>query len=55
MQKGNFSEIDPEVLYLSEDLKTKNEEENVKKETESLELKLKLLLIPEYMNVLLSL
>ena len=34
MQKGNFSEIDPEVLYLSEDLKTKNEEENVKKETE---------------------
>jgi len=24
MQKGNFSEIDPEVLYLSEDLKTKN-------------------------------
>jgi len=34
MQKENYSEIDPEVLYLSEDSKTKNEEENVKKETE---------------------
>jgi hypothetical protein len=34
MRDGNYSEINPEVLYLSEDLKTKNEEEKVKKENE---------------------
>jgi hypothetical protein len=34
MRDRNYSEINPEVLYLSEDLKTKNEEEKVKKENE---------------------
>jgi hypothetical protein len=32
MQKENYSEINPEVLYLSEDSKTKSEEEKVRKE-----------------------
>jgi hypothetical protein len=34
MQKENYSEINPEVLYLSEDSKTGSEEENVRKENE---------------------
>jgi hypothetical protein len=34
MQKENYSEIDPEVLYLSEDSKAKNEEEKAKNENE---------------------
>jgi hypothetical protein len=34
MQKENYSEINPEVLYLSEDSKTKSEEEKVRKENE---------------------
>ncbi len=32
MQKENYSEINPEALYLSEDSKTKNEEEKKKEE-----------------------
>lgn len=34
MQKDNYSEINMEVLYLSEDSKTGSEEENVRKENE---------------------
>ncbi len=34
MQKDNYSEINPEVLYLSEDSKTGSEEENVRNENE---------------------
>lgn len=34
MQKDNYSEINMEVLYLSEDSKTGSEEENARKENE---------------------
>lgn len=46
MQKENNSEIEPEVVFLSENIKNKNEEEKNTK-TRILESKLKLLLIPE--------
>lgn len=34
MQKENYSEINPEILHISEDSKTKSEEEKVRKENE---------------------
>ncbi|MGI5990841.1 MAG: hypothetical protein ACOX79_00330 [Methanosarcina sp.] len=49
MQKKDEFETNPEVIYLSEDSKTKNEEERTK--LRNLGLKLKQRLIPESMNV----
>jgi hypothetical protein len=54
MRKEGDFETNPDVIdviYLSEDSKTKNEEEKVKKVLKSLEMKSRPVSIPESMNV----
>jgi len=53
MQKDSDFELNPEVIYFSEDSIAENENEKIRKKLKNLKPKLQHLLIPEPMNTLL--